>query len=705
MTDDVKIFATAGLIILDALVLYEALSKYHSSLKPIDPDDTGEGLIDKLEEARKIVPSEIFPLAIELMRDLPSSPTLDKALGDLIKLAKYLNSSYRLIRSDLMGRLYHRLLVGRSGKYQAALYTSIPAARLLAKLALGLPSRFNIYEAAENGKWRIVDFACGSGTLLLSVYREVELVGLGNLNSKALHKYLVEEGLWGFDVMRVAVVLAGVNLILQNPSVRISKFRLYSLPLGIRSSPRMGSLDFLDTEGILPKFHLCIMNPPFARSVGGNLIFGSLPPNERKILQEKLKTILNRRGMRGLGKAGLGAVFFILADKYLEVGGRIALVLPKAVLSGASWSKVREILLNNYHVEFVISSFEPGEWNFSEDTSMSEVLIIARKLERGEVSGHTIFVNLFRKPKAENEASYLGSLLLKLYAEAESYDIHDLRSKPYNLEVLGEKVGEAYSARVKGQNLVMYQVMSDAELNRAIVMIREGQVYLPQLGLLGSIPVVPLSTYIELIGPDRSQIHNAFRSGDFKEGCEYPALWGHKSDKIKTIEVRPNRCLTPLNEKGACLWRRGGRLLMAERVRLSTSRVVAVFSPKKVLSNVWWPLKVRSIEVGGRKVSDREMERIIALWMNSFFGLLSYLSQVVVTEGPWLSMKKYNLRGIPTLDISSLSPDKLDDILSLYHEASMSERDPISYQIREVMRRSVSRVDRALLEVLGLKLP
>ena len=78
---------------------------------------------------------------------------------------------------------------------------------------------------------------------------------------------------------------------------------------------------------------------------------------------------------------------------------------------------------------------------------------------------------------------------------------------------------------------------------------------------------------------------------------------------------------------------------------------------------------------------------------------------MVVTEGPWLSMKKYNLRGIPTLDISLLSPDKLDDILSLYHEASMSERDPISYQIREVMRRSVSRVDRALLEVLGLKLP
>jgi len=64
----------------------------------------------------------------------------------------------------------------------------------------------------------------------------------------------------------------------------------------------------------------------------------------------------------------------------LEKGGRIGLVLPKAVLGGVAWRKVREVLLEKYHIEYIISSFEgPNSWNFSENTSLSEVLLVARK--------------------------------------------------------------------------------------------------------------------------------------------------------------------------------------------------------------------------------------------------------------------------------------------------------------------------------------
>ena len=84
------------------------------------------------------------------------------------------------------------------------------------------------------------------------------------------------------------------------------------------------------------------MNPPFTRSVGGNLLFGSLPKKERVELQKSLGGLLKKEGLSGIGQAGLGAIFVFIADKYLKEGGTIGLVLPRSVLSGVSWKKVRE---------------------------------------------------------------------------------------------------------------------------------------------------------------------------------------------------------------------------------------------------------------------------------------------------------------------------------------------------------------------------
>ena len=53
----------------------------------------------------------------------------------------------------------------------------------------------------------------------------------------------------------------------------------------------------------LPAFHICIMNPPFTRSVGGNLLFGSLPKEERKELQKALSRLLKERNLTGIGQA------------------------------------------------------------------------------------------------------------------------------------------------------------------------------------------------------------------------------------------------------------------------------------------------------------------------------------------------------------------------------------------------------------------
>ena len=85
------------------------------------------------------------------------------------------------------------------------------------------------------------------------------------------------------------------------------------------------------------------MNPPFTRSVIGNLLFGSLPPTERRKLQDELSRRLKSR--QASATAGLGAAFVATASPRLRPGeGRLALVLPATVCTGPSWEQTRSLI-------------------------------------------------------------------------------------------------------------------------------------------------------------------------------------------------------------------------------------------------------------------------------------------------------------------------------------------------------------------------
>jgi hypothetical protein len=67
--------------------------------------------------------------------------------------------------------------------------------------------------------------------------------------------------------------------------------------------------------------------PPFVRSVGGNLLFGSIP-DQRGEMQAELARRLRENDLSASSTAGLGSVFTAVADRHVKEGGRIALVLP-----------------------------------------------------------------------------------------------------------------------------------------------------------------------------------------------------------------------------------------------------------------------------------------------------------------------------------------------------------------------------------------
>jgi hypothetical protein len=271
---------------------------------------------------------------------------------------------------------------------------------------------------------------------------------------------------------------------------------------------------------------LCVMNPPFTRSVGGNLLFGSAPSEERETMQKKLKQILNESKVLANVTAGLGSVFVALGDRLLKKDGRLALVLPRSLLSGVAWEETRRLLSSKYSVEYVVVSHEPYNWNFSENTSLGETLIVAKKRKTLN-DDRTTFINLWRRPRNTVESLTCSNLVLGVTPAR-----LDSISGTSELASSQVKYGEVISSTTSVWSRAC--AFAQTDLNRAAYYLAQGKLQLPGQKTSFSIPLVPLSK-IASIGPDRRDIADGFSPSN--HFTSYPALWGHEPNTMQTISA------------------------------------------------------------------------------------------------------------------------------------------------------------------------
>jgi hypothetical protein len=131
-----------------------------------------------------------------------------------------------------MGRIFHRLLA--DGKYYGAFYTKIPSATLLLKLAIESSNwSINWKNPKSIAKLKIADLSCGTGTLLKAALASIvdkhidKSITEGSIaKPDVVHKLLVEEGVWGFDVLSSAVHLAAAAIAMHDPHVAVDKMHL-----------------------------------------------------------------------------------------------------------------------------------------------------------------------------------------------------------------------------------------------------------------------------------------------------------------------------------------------------------------------------------------------------------------------------------------------------------------------------------------------
>jgi hypothetical protein len=666
------------------MVFQEELAVHESRVKTLGQvracGDRRAAFVDAWDEILLINYLPIFRVAREVLVALPSSGGMNDALGEMAKQAGEIVSKRGALRHDLMGRVYHRLL--HEAKYLGTYYTSVPAATLLVKVALQ-PEKWPGVDWAEIpsiADLRVVDPACGTGTLLMAAvqaatdnYVRASAAGGQPVDLRALHQALVESTLWGFDVLTSAIHLTASTLALLAPAVSFRHMNLQVVPLGGANSA-LGSVEFLvgrvinvqqnlfgptaeatHVTGVaetavvaeIPEIDLCVMNPPFTRSVGGSLLFGSRPEPERHAMQSRLRNMLSGSTVQASSTAGLAPVFIAVGDAFLKVGGRQALVTPRALVSGVAWGETRSLLTSRYAVEHVMSSHDPSRWNFSENTSLSETLLIAKRTDERPLTTRTTWVSLWRNPRTMVEATSLADAIATVApAPLEGAGVQRLNPD-------GADWGEVFSIPNSwlGEDLWIYHAFAQTELVRiADRLLRNGEVAAP--GGTSKVPLIKLSA-VGAIGPDRRDIHDGFTVGTTP--TQYGARWGHDSSTSRTLALEVDRYLIPRSTPAAgrpsrpvrLLWPRAGRLLIAERLRLNTHRIAAGLLPVPVLSNVWWPVRIEG--------EDAEVvAKVLALWLNSTLGLLSLLARREETEGAWIAFKKPVLEATPVLDVRAL---------------------------------------------------
>ncbi len=729
------------LVLFNALAFQDRLAAANEDVPTVN-EAWGEG-IPKLRDVWRFICDTIdyvpvFELAVSILDVLGDGPD-DLQAPVIAPLVKAMEDTRRLEGHDLSGRLFHTLLT--DAKFTGAYYTSVPAATLLARLVFhNWPPHVDWADHEFPSLLDVADLACGTGTLLMAVAAEAERrhIEAGGSNAPELHKAMVEQALHGYDVQLSAVHFAATSLAMLNPDIQFDRMNLYVMPLGLEGSKAsLGSLDFLGTDeaavqfalsvedmgvgtrdfarvsgsgsrgaaegatAILPDLDLAIMNPPFTRSVGGNLLFGSLPQAERRKLQDELSRRLKAQPRRGITQrvasatAGLGGAFVAAAAPRLRPGeGRLALVLPATVCTGPSWDQTRSLIEQDFTLNMVIASHDPLRWNFSDSTDLSEALLIATRRPQNSgdsVEHRTTFVNLWHNPEGVLDAHRVAQAI----ASQTPAKIEDAGAAL--LEVDGLHVGEMVSipeSRIRGRKWSGVQFARADLIRSAYRLLAGGEVWVPGEGDAISIALCRLGN-IGSVGPDRRRLVDGFDRTSSQTA--YPLVEGHDTEQRKSLVCSPDAYLSPLASPrggqrpgyGDHLWKQSSRLLLAERLWLNTTRVLAMRCETRVLSNVWWPVRVE----------DEAAEKALALWMNSSLGLLTMLAERTTTRGGWVGMKKADLEELPVLDTRHLQQTQLQAMSDLFDRLAATEFERLPGMAQCQGRRAL---DDGISRVLGL---
>ena len=646
--------------------------------------------------------SAAFGPALAVLLSLESGRQAEDAIRMLAECAEELADSLSEMGYDHAGPLYHQIL--GTAKSDGAFYTKNISALMLARLALNDQSaHWRNLESASG--LRMLDPACGTGTLLMAAVKTIKDLGQAKgqfrpRDIERLHRQLVERSVHGLDINQYAVQLAASSLTLGSPTVDYESMHLHVMSHGPNSdgTASTGSLELLpeavygrppnlikrsetvrllNALGIVTEskeggggfydLDLVLMNPPFSVNTESSAKFGSIGQATMRKRENAISRIIAEKDPlagRALSKKTTRPFFTVLADCLLKDDyGTLGMVIPYAACTSKTGIGERCFLADRFEISVIVTSHDPAHLGFSENTSIHECLVVCHRMP-AEKRKDTLFVSVSRMPDTVDDAINATDAILQ--EEMVSKWVKCARW-PKQLVALGDW------SPTQWLNL---------ELANAA---RE---------LCNHSMLSPLGDLAHL-GPAhvRADLRNPIRD---PSAGPYRVLWRHQTGKMQTMwapwEAEVAAKLGSERKAKTTLLPQASRLLVANRLQTTATRVTSVLLDKPALGSQWTPIAPPE---NGDQGSSLKIQKAWCVWLNSTLGVLGFLHR----RGRKLTYSDF----MPSMLRSMPCPDPRKSDINLlayvYDELRLMHLHPWSEMAECPVRKQL---DNAVADAIGM---
>ena len=668
----------AALLMMNAAMLHQRIAngRWLSGVSDLDAVKNDVNVVRRVSrEWNQIMRHDFLPVlepavqAIEAIEDTGKLAGLERALRHIAAEAERIAETYADMGADHAGPLFNRVMGNQAS--DGAFFTRPVAASIAARLTLDAVGDLDWADSYTWREHKIVDLACGSGTLLAAMLtdmkRRAREQGASETQIAGLQKLAVEDTIKGLDINPVSLQLAASQLTAGNQQISYRSMGLHLMPYGPHpddpAQVSVGTLELLGQKAIVPRktelgladddiasqatwrpsedteledavsaaedARIVIMNPPFTNRAKMGEKF---PKDTQQALRsradamEKVLVDADPGLMEFADKNSIGPLFVALADHVQKrPDGVVSMINPTIALSATSGLKERQILARRFHVHTVLTCHQPGNINMSQNTTINESIVVMRRHEDGP-KPPTRFVHLDRMPIDESEVEDLHHCLCRCAQGQISNGWGEISQWPADRMEDGDWSPAIWRSPQLAETARKYS----------------NNPHLTEIGIS------------DRTAHDSSRrLYENFKKSTMDHPAMIPVIGSKGAEGQKTIRATPDGNWIPKQGRESQAEHYGkwhSHLLVTAGQRTNTARLTAVASETKYIGGGWFP-------VTGAQLDE---SKAVAVFLNSTAGRLQFMR----SPGRTLEYPKYQPDVINTLRIPEVRDSRILKVLA-----------------------------------------